>query len=223
MSKSKYDNDFKSLVIEKGYYKDFLSKRKELYHDSKYLVLNDELGTLETHHDCEKWFSYFNDNINDPYFDCSLRLLESRSRKFGRCNKKIAYIIDNYKDACFITLTFSDDVLASTSIETRRRYVARFLKENCDIYVANIDFSPKKKREHYHAVIGSRINLKGWKYGFSFSEKVRFINSSAQLSHYINKLSSHAFKVVNTTRLIYSRNWFNIILVIPEYLGKTYS
>lgn len=206
MSKSKYDNDFKLEVIEKGYFKDFLSKRKELYYKSKFLVLDNELGTLETHYDSVKWLDYYYEHIKDKHFDCSLRIMDSRSRKFTRCNKRIEFILAKSNDPCFITLTFTNEVLSSTSAETRRRYVARFLKENCSLYVANIDFSPKVNREHYHAVIGSRVDFSKWTYGFIFAEGVRFSDSSKQLSHYINKLTSHAFKCPSTTRLIYSRN-----------------
>lgn len=206
MSKSKYDNDFKREVIEKGALKSVLQQRKQLYYDSKYQVLNEQLGTLETHYDSNKWNEYFYANINDKFFDCSLRLLESKKRKYSRAREKIEKIIKDYEQPIFITLTFTDKVLQETSTETRRRYVARFLKEHCKDYVANIDFSPKKNREHYHAVISSRVDFTKWNQGFIFTEQVRKNGEAAkQISHYINKLTSHAFKV-NATRLIYSRN-----------------
>lgn len=52
----------------------------------------------------------------------------------------------------FCTLTFRPDVLASTSPETRKTYVARFLKATFGAYVANLDYGGKNGREHYHAV-----------------------------------------------------------------------
>lgn len=207
MSKSKYNNDFKYEVIEKGYVRDFLKKRKQLYYDSKIKVLNSELGTIETHYDSSKWNEYFYMNVNDPYFDCSQRLLESKKRKYTRARKKIEDIIANNEEPIFITLTFTDKVLQETSQETRRRYVARFLKEHCKDYVANIDFSPKKNREHYHAVIGSRVDFTLWSSGFVYAEKVRVQDhDEKRISHYITKLTSHAFKTNTSLRLIYSRD-----------------
>lgn len=206
MSKSKYNNDFKSEVIKNGHVSAVLKKKKELYYDSKYQVIDEQLGTITTQYDSDNWVEYFFNNINDPIFDCSIRLINSKSRKYTRARKKIESIILNYNEPVFITLTFMNDVLKSTSCQTRRRYVARYLKEYCAEYVANIDFSPKKNREHYHAVISSRIDINQWPYGFVWVESInKSVNAAKLLSHYINKLTAHAFKV-DATRLIYSRD-----------------
>lgn len=207
MSKSKYDNKFKSEVIENGYLKAVISKRKQLYYDNKESVLNAELGVFETRYNSNEWNDYFFSNINDAYFDCSLRLIESKSRKYNKAKKKIENIVMSYDKPIFITLTFTDDVLSRTSPETRRKYVSRFLKEHCKDYVANIDFSPEKKREHYHAVIGERVDFTKWVYGFAFTEIIRVQdNDLKRISNYIVKLTSHAFKVNSSLRLIYSRD-----------------
>lgn len=206
MSKSKYNNDFKYEVIKNGHLSEVLKTKKKLYYDSKYQVLDNELGIFNTHFDSSAWLEYYFRNINDAFFDCSIRLLDSKSRKFTRARKKIERIINKYEEPVFITLTFTNDVLKETSSQTRRRYVARYLKEYCNEYVANIDFSPKKNREHYHAVISSRVDLNKWSYGFVWCEKIHRCNDASKLlSHYINKLTAHAFKI-DATRLIYSRD-----------------
>lgn len=111
-------------------------------------------------------------------------------------------------DALFLTLTFTNEVLDSTSDETRRRYVTRTLKKfNCE-YVANIDFGKKNEREHYHCVISiSHMPRNFWPYGFSKIEKVRNCGAdSARLAKYISKLTNHAIKeTCKQNRIIYSR------------------
>ena len=126
------------------------------------------------------------------------------------------------KKSIFLTLTFTDSVLASTSEETRKKYVQRYLKEYCSKYIANIDYGSINEREHYHAVIipkTDKINLKPWtdNYGGTKVKRVRLDAnknneeiSSARLSKYINKLTNHAIKeTTHQNRIIYSREVFN--------------
>lgn len=62
-----------------------------------------------------------------------------------RLNAKIKSILDNFSNAIFLTLTFNDLTLNSTNEETRKKYVQRYLKENCIVYVANVDYRLKKR------------------------------------------------------------------------------
>ena len=206
MPVSKYCNSVKSLTIENGHLSAYLKARKQIYYQSKYIVLNRDLGVFETHYNSVDWIDYYFDHVKDIYFDCASRLVESRKKRCKRASQKIEKLLQS-GHAIFITLTFTNEVLESTSPETRRRYVARFLKDSCEGgYVANIDYSDKQ-REHYHGVIDNRIDLKKWCYGFSFAEQVRLHDGCAKrLSYYVNKLTSHAFKTTKQVRLIYSRN-----------------
>ena len=96
------------------------------------------------------------------------RVLDAHYQRTCRLKNKIeAYTTFwariKYGDCVFLTLTFNDKTLATTSAETRRRYVARFLSNQCPNYVANIDYGGKRGREHYHAVIlCDTINYKEW-------------------------------------------------------------
>jgi hypothetical protein len=115
-----------------------------------------------------------------------------------------------FSPCSFLTLTFTDEVLNSTTEETRRRYVARFLKSISENYVGNIDYGSKNDREHYHAIVeGQDLDLSGWNYGFTLSLNVGYdniITDSARLSKYINKLSNHATKrTTKGKKIIYSR------------------
>lgn len=140
--------------------------------------------------------------------DCADRLNESKYRKSKKVRDKISKLVlsDN---AIFITLTFNDNTLSKTSVLTRRRYVARYLKQNCKEYVANIDFGGLNGREHYHAVVSKDIDFKKWhKFGAINAERVRPLEDSPKrISRYITKLTNHALKVgAIAPRLIYSRN-----------------
>ena len=114
----------------------------------------------------------------------------------------------NSGNCLFCTFTFSPEVLDSTSEDTRKQYVRKFLKLNGSSYIANIDYGSKNEREHYHAVILSdHIAYNSWSYGFSFIERVKKTNSKERLSEYITKLGLHAIKEsCKSNRVIYSRN-----------------
>lgn len=203
MSRSKYSNTYKVDIFDRKIIDELNQVKKTIYHESKELIFDNE-GVGFISWDFVSWFKWLNTNRKYPKYDCAYLLMESKRRKAQKVRKKIEKLVfgDN---AIFITLTFTDAVLKSTTAETRRRYVARFLKsQGCD-YVANVDFSPSKQREHYHAVINSRVDLNAWKYGFIYAEKVRtHKNDLLKVSKYITKLTSHALKV-DSTRLIYSR------------------
>lgn len=123
----------------------------------------------------------------------------------------------------FLTLTFSDEVLNSTSEQTRRTYVSRFLKEHSSEYVSNIDFGANNGREHYHAVVKD-FDESPWLYGFKKYSKVGFSSDKSlddfrddkghvkedntnRMAKYMAKLTNHALKTLGTgKRFIYSRN-----------------
>lgn len=145
-------------------------------------------------------------------------------KRAKRVRERTSEVIKEGK-AIWLTLSFSDEVLAQTTPGTRRKYVARFLKSCSDDYVAHKDFGNDNeyidrkgqkrkgtKREHYHALVKSeKIALQGWVYGVSLAERVR--NQDADVlrtSKYIVKLAHHALKeTAQTTRLIYSRRTSN--------------
>lgn len=204
MSKAKYSNDFRSEVVAQGLVSEVLRKKKELYFDKLINIVDEENGEVFKSTTDYTWFDYIIENRRNSQVDCAFLLLDSKKRKIAKVREKISELVLTGQ-AVFLTLTFTDEVLSKTSQATRRRYVARFLKESSGDYVANIDFSPDINREHYHAVVIKRIDLKSWKYGFSYAEKVRCRPSDlTRVSKYISKLTAHALKV-DATRLIYSR------------------
>lgn len=205
--KSKYSKDYKLDIIDRGIYNEVLAVKKDCWKKSTtdYLIQRTTGEVLEKSIQNPEWSIWYKENHDKSKYDCALRMIESKHNKVKKIREKVKELVETGK-AVFVTLTFTDEVLSNTSAITRRRYVARYLKSQSDIYVANIDFSPKE-REHYHAIIGCRCDMSPWtKYGFIFVEQIR--NQDKDLkrtSNYIAKLTNHAIKV-DATRLIYSRN-----------------
>ena len=94
---------------------------------------------------------YSNPDTQGPYLVAE-KIVRSDIKRKSTLKKRIRELL-LCGHCVFVTLTFTDDCLASTSPETRRRYVARFCKAHSSGYVGNIDFGGKNNREHYHAVI----------------------------------------------------------------------
>lgn len=141
------------------------------------------------------------------------KISKARFERVKRCKVRIKGIVFD-GDAVFLTLTFNDDILASTSQETRRRYVTRLLKRYCAKYVANIDFGKLNGREHYHAIVecdseNAEKLKKAWgdKCGFADFRKIGSKEDDLKkTTKYINKLNAHCFKdSVHMHRVIYSR------------------
>ena len=153
---------------------------------------------------------------------------DSKYKKYKRCYKRIEQMVLE-GNAWFVTLTFSDKTLDSTSHSTRRQYVRRNLQQHFEIYVANVDYGTKNEREHYHALIRCEHNptneIKAFwdKYGFSKIEHVGTTEDDAKRTiKYVVKLTRHALKKTTskgqtTDRVIYSRKWKSS-QVAPEWL-----
>jgi hypothetical protein len=143
-------------------------------------------------------------------------------------NKRIREHLEDIisKPSLFLTLTFTPEVLASTTQATRRRYVYRLLGAFKVPYIANIDFGDSQdyiddkgnarkgtNREHYHAVIQlSKIDHKKWSYGNMDFKRV-YNTNDLRMARYLTKLQYHAIK--SPKRLIYPKlgtnNGLNVI------------
>lgn len=164
-------------------------------------------------------YSSFSDNTLDYWFDslahkygfCALleadRINHATFERTRRLKLRVESIISY--PSLFLTLTFTNKVLNTTSKQTRRRYVARFLKSITNNYVANIDYGSKKGREHYHALVQvERVDHTTWTYGAINFEVVSYesTDSRDKLSKYIAKLTNHAIKkTTNREHLIYPK------------------
>lgn len=150
---------------------------------------------------------------NSEDLGLEFRLYKANERRRERIKERITRMYET-KRALFLTLTFSDKMFArDCSPETRRRYIARFLKSECDEYLANIDFGSTNQREHYHAVVVPKSKIDFEKYRTIFDSNInakRIIYSEESIKlvgRYINKLTNHALKENGFyKRLIFSRD-----------------
>lgn len=209
MSKSKYDVAFKRKVLEDKIDTFYIKEKKKAYYDSIERVVIKEDGEVITRFVNGCLFDFMEYCKEVPTLDCAQRLQKSKKDKTSKVKKKIEDLVKS-GNAIFITLTFTDDTLQKTSVETRRRYVSRYLKANSKNYVANIDFGAKNGREHYHAVVDKDIKFESWyKYGAINVERVRTQEDDlTRVARYVSKLSYHALKVIDAPRLIYSRTTY---------------
>ena len=209
MSKSKMvkTKEFKMIdyKLKAEVLKTDLCKKMKVVDRNNYLPLRDGL--------------VIDKNNDDKYVDLLFKygykwIREARKinlasfRRFERLKERIKdYLLSG--QCIFVTLTFRDDVLDSTSEETRRQYVSRYLKSISDKYVANIDYGVDDrytKREHYHAVVLIDWISEKWSHGKIHREKVHQKCSEEKIGKYITKLCNHAIKE-STKRCcyIYSR------------------
>lgn len=143
-------------------------------------------------------------DIGSINLDQCHKIDHNKYKRTTRLRNRVSSLIKSGQ-AYFITLTFRDDVLDNTNEDTRRKYVRRFLKQNCSEYVANIDYGKTTEREHYHAI--TNCDIENWPYGFSNSKAIApNLESETKLPMYITKLTHHALKkTVKGSSLIYSR------------------
>ena len=160
-------------------------------------------------YDSETVFQKRLELCNNPDFQECEKILHAQSTRSSRLRSRIEHIITGYENATFCTLTFTDEYLASTSPQTRRVYVTRYLKEQSGglPYVANIDFGKKNGREHFHAVCAFRLDPKQWECGHLDIRKIRDSSKPLKLAKYISKLTNHAIKeTAKRNAAIYSRS-----------------
>jgi len=205
---SKVDYAFKSYLLNCGIYDDYKHADFDINWYLSGKTYNSKINLFDNE---DKAYDFLNNLLivlPKEYKEC-LRIRMAEFKRGQRLNYKIKDIVfSDYGIPLFLTLTFNDKVLNSTSKDTRRRYVARWLKDNSIKYVANIDFGEKNGREHYHAVVlvSNNIDYTSWLYGALNGQKI--INKNPyKLKNYINKLTNHAIKkTAKQNRLIYSRN-----------------
>lgn len=211
---------------------DYAFKSKVLRENEK-LIEEYKKADLETYKEKQQYFIDIQEDngivwsknhqtpLDDLYVECCLngqmreyneigKIIHAYYERVKRLKNKVYEIIKDGK-SLFLTLTFNDDTLNTTTEKQRRVLVARYLKKQNAQYVANIDFGKKNHREHYHAIIKSnKINLEDWhKNGAIDIEHVRikeFESDTKKISKYIAKLANHAIKeTTKRNALMYSR------------------
>ena len=211
---SKIDYGFKSVVLNK--YNDLIQqvKKCQLYDFAKDDYINN--GVIR---ECLKDNKYYplsalslecyNNNLDKEFLEC-IKINRASYVRTSRLKDRVRKFLLN-GSCIFVTLTFNDSTLDTTTEKERRVAVTRYLKTFNAPYVANIDYGAKNKREHYHALINcDSLDFSKWhKYGAIKCERVRNKDielDTIKLSKYVAKLSNHAIKEsTHRSALIYSR------------------
>ena len=131
-------------------------------------------------------------------------------RKY-RLKKTITEILKNHlKESYFLTLTFNEEFLKSTTKKERLKIIESFLNNQTDKYILNCDYGKENKREHYHALVVAKdkyinFTLYNSKYGNINSISMnKYKNQSIESK--TNYLLTHALKETSTKKIIYSRS-----------------
>lgn len=201
VARSKPDYKKKSLALSSGVF-DITKKLERLVYKLDKGIIDYDTYLFEV----ENILNHLDHEIFMKYYDESLKILRADYQRRKRLKERITNML-SLGQCLFLTFTFTDEVLEKTQPHIRRKYVQRFLKDNCYQYVANIDYGDTTEREHYHAVVlCDYLEHNKWPYGFSYVEKITRYASNEKLACYISKLTNHAIKEsVKRCSLIYSR------------------
>ena len=205
---SKPDYELKARVIASGKVAEYKKLSRAFYANVVYMETGEKIYSELDFATADERRSFLISENPREYRECR-RIANANYEQTKRLKKRIRNMLETSQNCVFLTLTFRDDVLDSTTPETRRRYVTRFLRSQCTQFIGNIDFGKKNEREHYHAVCNSRVCPKEWEYGNLDVKPVRYNPEKpdvTKLAKYVCKLTNHAIK--ETTKrcaLIYSR------------------
>ena len=143
------------------------------------------------------------------------KIIHADFERKRRLRNRIQEMIDKRQDVVFATFTFRPEYLLYACDTWRRDIVMAYVKSITDVYVGNIDFGKINGHEHYHFVLGNKVDkllLQEFAYKFGNID-VELVRKSTtdfkKLATYITKLTNHALKVTTKRQaLIYSRKKF---------------
>lgn len=193
------DYAFKSVVLNSGLVETQRRVNTALNWDNPYNIYSRE--------EAKQIDAYMQEYAEAEWKEAS-KINHAYRNRVKRLRKRIEKMIA--KGNCiFVTLTFTDSILQSTSPDTRKKYVKNYLASQSSTYVANIDFGKENHREHYHALVqADKIKSSLWqnKCGAINFKKVLSSSNPIKLAKYISKLTNHAIKeTTQRNSIIYSR------------------
>ncbi len=211
-------------LIRTGKAREYIRKRKKYFAEEVYRDIFPYDGALHTHYvDRQTNEVCWNDiPRNEAYFGLSMdeireceRIREAVKKQVMRLKHHLLFLLAQPDYECFfVTLTLTDDILLTTSAETRKQRVRRALSQVTEDFIANIDFAPETEREHFHGVIAvlpGMVKKEGKHYKFTELEKaygygniniepIRQTKKSIKaVPRYIDKLALHACKEHQTS------------------------
>lgn len=131
------NKELKKELIEKGIFKEYREKSYELYKELNDYEKKDE--------ELIKLYGELNAKALKQLLNCRKKQKEKVLNQLLFYQNRIEYGVH------FITFTFTDEVMNTTTPEERKRRVVRALQHYTD-FSLNIDYGKRTEREHYHAI-----------------------------------------------------------------------
>lgn len=118
----------------------------------------------------------------------------------------------------FVTMTFNEEYLNSTTEKQRETDIKQSLNKNSTMYIANKDFGKENGREHYHALVCNLSSkaLKTYRKDMGFVDVRKVTRCLGTAVDYLMKLTNHSLKETSGKRLIYSRKKRESIDILSE-------
>lgn len=203
------DYEFKSFVLELSTKTDILKIRSQVDYAAYLRHYNKPEEMSPIPYATADFFYVYFDTYFPKEWEEAAKINHAMYERTKRLRGKMHYLLTHY-DCAFLTLTFNNECLSSTSASTRRQYVSRFLNSFDCSYIGNIDFGKTNGREHYHAVVAcvpTNEQLLNYTAGFYKVDPVRDTSDDEiRLAKYVAKLSNHAIKeTTKRSALLYSR------------------
>lgn len=201
--------ELRKSILDNGIYKRYTKARRNSYLTNKGEEVEGE--TLEgfevflTETFGADWFSIVE--------ECE-RIGNSSYQRIKRLKTRIKTLL-NEGQCLFLTLTFNDLTIFTTTERERKDLVMKFLKQTENNgFIANIDYGATNEREHYHAVLcAEKVDYTKWhNYGAIKGQKVALRKKTeTKLARYIDKLALHSLKdSTNKNRLLYGKIKFDV-------------
>ena len=170
-----------------------------------YQLIYDE-RTFDNLYSNSDFRSYVRSFFGSSVYDDNIRIVKNRWKKSSRIKSRLLKMLvtESNKDLYFCTFTINDDYI-SLSYLTLRTYVSKFLLENFDSYICNVDYGSLYGRLHFHAVVSCSRAPPNFPYGFKYYEKLwNDVENISIVSNYLNKLTNHSTK--EKGRVLYSKD-----------------
>lgn len=148
------------------------------------------------------------------------KLQHARQQRARKVKKRLIYML-SCGNCIFLSMTFSNKYISSTTDKKRKRDIEDYLRSQCKLYIANQDYGKCKGREHYHAIVlADSVDYKLYRKNFNSSIngiKIRYNElldehgkdiDIERISKYLSKLTNHAIKRTNKRSvIIYSKGF----------------
>lgn len=202
------NKEIKKNLILNGEYKNYTNQRHSFYKNQDFKSLQD----------INSFFDLLGNKYDNETFTNCEQIRNARHKQITKLKDHFVYwYLENYQ-IYFITFTYDTNKRRnknkSIKPETLKSYITRYLKQNVDDYVLNVDYGTEHERLHYHALIAIKdkpnLELENYRYTKTdkkgrtkTKEKMRF--TSQWLKDYENKIGFYQIEKARTNGIDITR------------------